>query len=112
MHRFDSGCRRWVYSGLVKLKDFRHDIVGIESDEGFRCRARTPDDAHRNYSNATVLQAGRAPLFRYANRIVLIRRQYRNLCHVSDGPGWRASRRIELTAIDPPRCGAARIDSF
>ena len=57
-------------------------------------------------------QPGRAPLFRYANRIVLIRRQYRNLCHVSNRPGLRASRRIELTATDLPRCGAARIDSF
>jgi len=68
-------------------QDFRHDVVGIESDEGFSSSDRTPDGAHRNYSNATVLQAGRAPLFRYANRIVLMRRQYRNLCHVSNRPG-------------------------
>ena len=98
----------WLgYSGLAKLKDFRHDIRW-KSDEWFRSRDRTPDDAHLNYSNATVLQAARAPLFRYANHIVLIRRQYRNLCHVSDGLGLAAieAHRAHRHRSTPMRSGS------
>src|SRR5262249_57426245 len=74
-----------------------------KSDEGFRSRDRMPDDAHLNYSNGTVSQAGRAPLFPYANRIVLIRRRYRNLCHVSDGLYRGASSSLPSVHPDAER---------